>query len=626
MDTEAFVRWALDDARTVEERYMTELIVEQGVQAWKWRQKIYERESYEESSARRRQRALNPAYQSKYSEQSLRRTAEAWAEVKQFHDYSSHDDRPIRDIQALRFFPTIEDVHLHRTEIADVSPLADLPRLRALHFGSHACKDLRPIGRCTGLRDLKLHLFRHWPDVRGIADLPELEMLHLEGNLLVFERAVFRKAKFARLKCEPLEARSVRDLPQLPECEFLSLAGIETLDGVEAFPRLRNFKLESPAESFEPLTQLQHLTCLTAQDFEPIDVAPLARVPGLQFVCFNTWNKHRMRPVKPRDLAPLVDAPALRELEIIGNPLLETEAAAIQAGLPSWDDLYLLPEPRPLPAWRLLARPFNQIPRAPDVARMEGEPKIIDMGLRKRELRWVQRHLRRAIDRKLGTTDWCEAEDKTFSLMDEYHPHIISPTHRSAGVEFQSFGLLDKIPLVVEAIRECIARLRPDYRITLDIRLKAPKRKPTPAQIELEEKFQKEQDEAEFERGWQEREEYLARLHRYELSKQQGVEIKPEEFAPGEAKPLPEPPWARDEDEDEDEDGDEDGDGDIAVKEKPEPPPSWDDDEEHPHANAYNLHADFTLTECYVPTHLKGVAEYLFRRPFDEVIEEEKKQ
>jgi hypothetical protein len=624
MEIEAFVRWALDDARTLEERYTTELLVEKGVQSWNFRQGKYGAHSLDETIERQRQRALNPAYQPHYSEQALRRAAESWADVKTFSDFSGHDDRLIRDIQVLRFFTTLEDVSMYRTEIADVSPLADLPRLRSLHFGSSTCKDLRPLARCTGLRNLQLHLLRHWPDVRGIADLPEVEMLLLEGNLLVFERAVFRKAKFARLKCEPLEARSVRDFPQVPACEFLSLGGIETLDGIEAFPQLRNFTLESPAESFEPLTRLQHLTCVTAKDFEPLDVAPLVRVPGLQFVCFNTAFKQRLRPVKPRDLAPLVDAPALRELAILGTPLLATEAAAIQAGLPSWDDLCLLPEPRPLPPWRLVACPYGKIPQPRQPHRMPDEPELIDLGLRTRELRWVHHFLRRAIDRKLGTTDWCERDGREDSLLDTFSPHIISPTYRLAEVEFQSFGLLDKIPLVAEVIRETLARLRPDYHITLSVRLKAPRPQPTPAQIELEEKLQREMDEAEYERDRKESEEYLERLHRYELSKQQGIEIKPEEFAPGQPTPLADP-WQRDEeDEDEDDDTEE---GDVAVKKKPDPPPShFDDDDEHPHAEAYMLDAHFTLEGCYVPVPQKGVAEYLLHRACDEVIEDEKKK
>lgn len=622
MDTEALVRWALDDARTVEERYTTELIVERGVSWWNSRRGIHRPFNIDAVMERKRQRALNPAYQPVYSEESVRRAAEAWPEIKEFSEHVGYDDRPIRDIQVLRFLSGLEEVRLHGSEVADVSPLAELPRLRSLHFGSTACRDLRPLARCTGVRDLQLRLLRHWPDVRGIAELPAVESLLLEGNLLVFERAVFAGAKFAVLRCQPLEARNVRDLPQLPACEFLALGGIETLDGIEAFARLRNLTLEKPAESFEPLTRLAHLSCLTVRDHEPLDVTPLTRVPGLQYICFNTWNKTRLRPVKPRDLAPLVEAPALRELEVIGNPLIEGEAAAIQAGLPSWDDLYLLPEARPLPPWRLLARPDNMIPRPPEVSRMEGEPELIDLGLRKRELRWAGRFVRRAITEKLGTSDWHEA-GREFNQLDDYHPHIVAPTGRCVNVEFNSFGLLDKIPLVVEAMRECIARLRPDYRIHFWVLLKTPKLPPTPAQIELEKKFLEEQDKAEWERGAKEREEYLERLHRYELKKQEGVKVDPEEFAPGERQPLPPPPWERSEDEEEGDDDDEDGS--IAVKEKPDPPPSWDDDE-HPLADNYNLMAWFTLTECYVSNHNKGVAEYLFRRPCDEVIEDEKKE
>ncbi len=626
MDTEAFVRWALDGARTVEERYTTELIVEHGVSCWNSRHGIHRTETFEAMSERKRQRAYNPAYDPRYSEQAVRRAAEAWPEIKSWSEHCGHDDRSIRDLQVLRFLTELEEVHLHGCEVDDVSPLAELPRLRSLHFSSSTCRDLRPLARCAALRDLQLKLIRHWPDVRGIADLPEVEMLLLEGNLLVFERAIFPKVKFANLKCEPLEARNVRDLPQLPACEFLSISGIESLEGIEAFSRLRNLTLETPTESFEPLVGLPHLSCFTARDHEPLEVTPLVRVPKLQFLCFNTWNKTRLKPVRPRDLAPLVEAVSLRELEVIGNPLLETEAAAIQAGLPSWDDLYLLPEPRPLPPWRLLAWPPQKIPRGPEVNRMPGEPELVDLGLRERELRWAERFLRRAITQKLGTSDWCEPPTD-HSYHQHYTPHIVSPTYRSISVEFHSYGLLDKLPLVVEAMRESLARFRPEYRIHLWIRLKVPKRVPTPAQMELEKKFHEEQEEAEWERGVKEREEYLERLHRYELKKQEGSKVKPEDFAPGEREPLPPAPWDTEDDEEEEDEAenDADGDSDIGVREKSEPPFSWEDDE-HPLADNYNLMAQFTLTECHVFNRDKSIAEYLLHRPCDEVIEDEKKE
>ena len=232
MDTEAFVRWALDDTRTVEERYTTELLVEQGVNWWNSRHGIHTHMNIDASQERKRQRALNPAYEPRYTEQALRRASEMFPEIKSWSEFCGYDSRPIRDIQVFRFMPHLEEVHLRETEIVDISPLAEMPRLRQLHFSSHKCRDLRPIARCTGLRDLQLYLLRHWPDVRGLEELPELESLLLKGNLLVFKSVVFPKVKFASLECEPLAACSVRDLPPLPNCEFLSSGGIETLEGI----------------------------------------------------------------------------------------------------------------------------------------------------------------------------------------------------------------------------------------------------------------------------------------------------------------------------------------------------------------------------------------------------------
>jgi hypothetical protein len=41
MDAEAFIRWALDDARTLEDRYKIELLVDLGVARWYSKRKIY---------------------------------------------------------------------------------------------------------------------------------------------------------------------------------------------------------------------------------------------------------------------------------------------------------------------------------------------------------------------------------------------------------------------------------------------------------------------------------------------------------------------------------------------------------------------------------------------------------
>ena len=67
MNMDAFVSWALADARTVEERYTTELIVEQGLNWWYSHHKICRPFDYEAIVERHRQRSLNPASEPRYA-------------------------------------------------------------------------------------------------------------------------------------------------------------------------------------------------------------------------------------------------------------------------------------------------------------------------------------------------------------------------------------------------------------------------------------------------------------------------------------------------------------------------------------------------------------------------------
>src|ERR1041385_9578369 len=189
MDTEAFVRWALDAARTVEERYTTELLVEQGVQWWNTRHEIYRQQSLEQIMERNRQRALNPAYQPRYSEESLRKTAEVGDEMKSWWHSGGLNERPIRDLTVLRFLQNLDAVTVSG-EVSDLGVLTELPRLRTLSVCSRACEDFRPLARCRQLRELGLIFWRSylkpttlWPDLSGLEELVELETLTLEGNL-----------------------------------------------------------------------------------------------------------------------------------------------------------------------------------------------------------------------------------------------------------------------------------------------------------------------------------------------------------------------------------------------------------------------------------------------------------
>jgi hypothetical protein len=187
---------------------------------------------------------------------------------------------------------------------------------------------------------------------------------------------------------------------------------------------------------------------------------------------------------------------------------------------------------------------------------------------------------------------------------------------RYVAVTIESFNVVEKLPQILEATRRALSWLRNEWEAGVMISLRVPKRKATKAEKQLEEQFEREQDDAEFERMRREQDEYLDRLHRYELKKQEGGKIKPEEFAAPAPTPLPAAPWER-----EDEDDDSADAGDIAVKKKPEPPPSFMDDD-HPLADNYRLMGHVTLSEAWFPNHHQSVLVYLMGRQPDQIIPE----
>jgi hypothetical protein len=614
MDTDAFILWALDDARTLEERFTLEMLLEQGVNRWNVIHNIHMPFNWESLRERERQRSLNPAYQPKVRERDVRRTAECLHLFKSWWNSRSFNERPIRDLKAFGFLSELEEFKMS-CEATDVSIFTTLPKLRVLHFGSADCEDFSPLAGCRQLRELALSLSKsgvrvgsHWPNVKGLEQLQQLESLSLTGNLLAFARGVmWPNVRTATLHCDPLAARSVSELPQLPACEFLTLTGVERLDGIENFPRLRNLTITSETRSFEPLTALKDLTALTCSGFTPLDVRPLARLPKLQGLIFNASFKYSMVAPQPRDFSPLVEAPVLRELLVVDCPPVETEVKTMQALLLPWDDVLLAAAPRPVPPLRMIVAPHNKgWPRRNEPLLEPDDHGLPDVALRKFQGEWVGRYLFKAISKKIGCEDWGTAGAEG--------------VYRHCSVEIHAYAIVEKAREILEAAREALARLRHDYIGSFWIRLQSPVPEPTPAQKELEEQFQKEQEEAQWERDHKDRQDLLERQHRIELKKQLGEEIKPEDFVVPPQLPLPPPPW---ECEDEEEDGN-DGDGGIALKEKKEPPPDpWDND--HPLADKYALLATFTLEELWILPHHRDIAVYLIRQEPDLEIPEDPK-
>lgn len=586
----------MDEARSVEERLTVEVLVEGHIDAWHYKHQTGQHSVWHVRDERQRQRTLNPAYQPSYSEEDLRRSAEILAERTQLDWSRRYSDRPLRDVSALRFLPHLESLKL-TAEVSDLRFLRELPRLRVLHVYVQGCEDYRDVATCRDLRELSLTFTCHWPAIDGLETLQQLETFHLGGNLLVFPRGiVFPRVRTGTLSCQPLHARSVRDLPQFPACEFLTLSGIERLDGIEEFPRLRNLTLTGPVRDFAPMRDLRALTWLSYTGSRPLDLRPLAQLPRLQFAQFHVTHSYGQE-TPLRDYSSLAASPSLREIAVKDCQPVEMEVAALNAALPPWDDEFLADTPRPLPPLRMIIAPKQRHTYHPDPP--PAGPELPDEGILKCESRWVDREVTKWISERIAHEDW---------------GHLSASCRDGNGgffITIESYEVVERLPEIVDEIRRSIARLRRAYTAGLMIALKSPVPEPTPAQCELIEQFNEEQRKADFQRRRQEEADHLERLYLYKLKQEGGEPINPEEFAAPAPLPDPPPPWKTDEDDDDD-----DSPGYIAGKEKPDPPPDpWNND--HPLADNYRLLASVTPDEVWFMSHHRDLAIHLMQREPD---------
>jgi hypothetical protein len=284
-------------------------------------------------------------------------------------------------------------------------------------------------------------------------------------------------------------------------------------------------------------------------------------------------------------------------------PPVAAEVRTINNLLATWNDDLLLPKPRPFPpTLRFIIAPWKLHPHNNETKFDPEDHGVPDDGLRAAEGRWVARFAAEAISTRLGAADWGEATAD--ALM------------RRLFVEIHAFAVVEKLPEIIAATRTVLAQLRHEFTATIQIHLKSPELQSTPERQALEQQFLDRQEAEEDKRRERERKEHLERLHRYDLKKQLGEAIKPEEFAPPPRQPeTPEP--------EDDEDVYEVDDGDVKVKEKPDPPALFLDDQ-HPLADHYRMLGVLTLTEFWVGNHHQDIAVYLMGREPDQAFPEEK--
>ncbi|MEO7934302.1 MAG: hypothetical protein ABIT76_14200 [Chthoniobacterales bacterium] len=158
-----FCAWVLHPSRTNDELYTAELILEWGRVVWGWKHKNPEVTDWELDRKKRSARRLNPAYRPKIDRDLLDKTIEVWGEIKRFAT-SYSDDRVVRNLSALHFFPHLEEVEIRDCEVEDFSVLRELQALKKYcvtepHLnGGHHFQSLEDLAVLPTLESLSLSL------------------------------------------------------------------------------------------------------------------------------------------------------------------------------------------------------------------------------------------------------------------------------------------------------------------------------------------------------------------------------------------------------------------------------------------------------------------------------------
>jgi hypothetical protein len=516
-NSDDFIVWATNPKLNTEEAFCAEVIVEKASEIWRHKNKVADPENWEAKRERHKKRALNPAHRSKLNLSDVEGTASILDDVHHFWVHASkhaHDDRPLRNISGLRFLRNLKDVNLHGTEISDVSVLKELRQLQKLGIWDDELDDVTPLAQCFQLQAISLRLSQPWPQFAPLEGLTELKHFEWSGNPLVMETLSalpsVRKVKFEGGFNWKLPLRDLHRLPAMLMLHVLELDPAWSIEGIERWPTITNLALTGNVRDLRPLQRLSHLTHLTLKTDKLRNVQHLVGIPELHHLIVDSDH--------PVDFSSLTDAPRLHEIEIRRCEINQMEVATLNSVLPSWDEEFAASSPRVLKPLGLKFVPDLEVfkdknPGAATIGETENNP-----GMLASEARWVKRRVQSRLKKFLGSDQWGLVE-------------VTEQGYRGGSVEINSLESAEQLSKIIETIRLFLAQTRFQWEFAIRIALKSEWHQKHP---ELEKELQQQrliEEHLDFEARQKERADFLERQHRAELLQQEGMKVKPEDFA-----------------------------------------------------------------------------------------------
>src|SRR5437867_1534439 len=523
-----FVAWALSPARTLDEAYCAERLVEQGRLFWPSSSPRRRPKLAQQEQERKRKRRLNPAHRVELEEGEVRCAADKLLMMDRL-DLDSASDRPLRDISGLRFFSHFRHLNLGGNALCDACALRGWTTLEFLSICDDALGDLTPLAALTKLRSLHLSIRSPWPNLKGLEALDELESFHWCGNLLSLEDiprlGKVCQASFKMGPCGNLPVPGVNCLPEMPWLEVFEIDPLFRLDDITRWPRLRNLIVGGPFKDLRPLAGLRALTHLTLTGDVVRDLSPLARLPELR--------RLEVRSQQPHDYSVLAEAPRLHEVAAEGCKINKMELATLHAVLAPWEDEFLAPQARPRGRARFVVCREKELPVNPRKDSGSEGRWNDDLALAASEGRWFSQRLQSALDGLFGKKGWGRVMPGSAGL---------------ANLSITRLEAAEQLADVVDTARELLCATKLLWVVQFSVSLNEQEENLADADDESDEETRTIEravkDRKEFLERQKEQEAYLEREHRLRLLQQEGKPVNPDEFAPPEEPPGQQPQGA----------------------------------------------------------------------------------
>jgi Leucine-rich repeat (LRR) protein len=329
MPTPSVIDYASSPGLTPDEIYTLELLLE--------KTDDFTAEGYWDASSKRSDARRVPDYQPSFD---LTKVATAWPKLQSQRRISfqrlNASERPLRDLQALRYLPFLRELIIENNEVSNLDPLRNCLALKQLSLASNPIRDISALAGLTNLEEL---------DVRDTS-IDDFSVLQFLPKLKCLEVSVAQLPLLGKVPCIPslmeLNVRgseqraSFRELPLMPKLRGISGASVKSLSGLEKFPALCH--LTNLSGSFNSLEPLRGLKCLSHVNAWGTKVTSLEPLTG----CIGLRDFYLASPADSFDVSPLTSLPLLRQLRLNG----EDVTSATLPNIASWDRDFYSRKPR----------------------------------------------------------------------------------------------------------------------------------------------------------------------------------------------------------------------------------------------------------------------------------------